>query len=913
MANTFNRVRPSPISGVGSSRFFCRCSLETTEESRSSNTRTLFFISTQYSLSPKMPMLNFLNRQAGGDNNSSTDDKQVAAAAADATRKQRQEDEALLPSPASRRYFRDCVLQASAVAYIRLAVNTSLDLEEDRDLSKGSKVKKRQGQQSAHQAYKDRMKAVLGNQNLQPILSTCLLLDESEKPSEPSTMSVSPQEAFACISLLLCNYILLTASGTGDTKRGSNGGFDARIRNVLRMASIQLLAQVYEAEDEDGSMITRLKEQREAKTSLPTMPMDEVSADVEDTSSDQVGSQLAELFEKQNLNQEEKKDDDEEEEDFKDDVAGVNTSVYDNLYRRLATRKFEALEQSVTDRIMKQMSVDKSKISKDEQSSAAGNESTQQGDRFSRKSLVRAAKIGGVGVAAGALFAVTGGLAAPAIGAGLAALGVGGTALTLAASPAALIALFGVGGGGLSAYKMKRRTDGLSEFCIHHHEPSKSNGDDNTRAHLHTTVCVSGWLKNEQDFQRPWGVEPLNLDERERLLRFFAVVDPAKMEDVDELLKPYASNKSVDAEKKEELWNSFMDALKDQYGKSPDELFPLEDRQMMLSSDEESTLRQIIDIIAQRGGVLRPSSDDGSLGTTSKTQDPTLMRRRSIAEEAKATVRVWDQQSEYGGDIYTIQWESKMLLEMCRVADAIIKDLATKATKEVLKQTALATLMAATAWPSLLLGIAGSLDNNWTLITLRSDIAGVELAKSLLLSDEHRPVQLVGFSFGARIIYACLQELARHQAIWEEQQGQPDNRKMPTLKMGKRNSPNDEDDSITYTREPASIVQGVILMGAPLYVSRSKLRLARHMVAGRFINCFSRKDWILSLMFQYKNTNGILRGTCGTGPIKGVGNIENFDVASLVGSWHAHYCDMVPDILDLVGFDQPMPTEDYSK
>jgi hypothetical protein len=62
-------------------------------------------------------------------------------------------------------------------------------------------------------------------------------------------------------------------------------------------------------------------------------------------------------------------------------------------------------------------------------------------------------------------------------------------------------------------------------------------------------------------------------------------------------------------------------------------------------------------------------------------------------------------------------------------------------------------------------------------------------------------------------------------------------------------------------------------------------------------------------MFQYKSHSGFMRGTCGTNPILGVSNIENYDVSSLVASWHANYCRVVPDILDIVGFDQPLAIE----
>ena len=69
------------------------------------------------------------------------------------------------------------------------------------------------------------------------------------------------------------------------------------------------------------------------------------------------------------------------------------------------------------------------------------------------------------------LFAVTGGLAAPALMAGIASIGVAvsSTAVVTVAvltTVKVAAAVFGVGGGGLAAYKMKERTQGLSEFQI---------------------------------------------------------------------------------------------------------------------------------------------------------------------------------------------------------------------------------------------------------------------------------------------------------------------------------------------------------------------------------------------------------------------------------------------------------------
>jgi hypothetical protein len=334
--------------------------------------------------------------------------------------------------------------------------------------------------------------------------------------------------------------------------------------------------------------------------------------------------------------------------------------------------------------------------------------------------------------------------------------------------------------------------------------------------------------------------------------------------------------------------------LKEQYGKTPDTLLPLKERQITLSEPENATLQGVFDIImkSDRAGAEANSS---RIKPKVSCDIPVLPNEGTSNDDSTTLqLQVWDFQTEYGGDLYTVKWESKMLLNMCRVVDNMIKDLANKATKEVLKQTALATLMAAIAWPSLLMGLAGSLDNDWTLITLRSDLAGIELAKSLLQSDERRPVTLIGYSFGARVVYRCLLELAHHQVIWEEQQNGS-------------HSTND-DDVVKYKREPASIVQDAILMGAPLFVSKSKLSVARQMVASRFVNCYSSKDWILSLMFQYRNASGIMRQTCGTGPIKGLHDIENYNVSCFISSWHANYCHAVPDILTMIGFDQPRPS-----
>lgn len=58
------------------------------------------------------------------------------------------------------------------------------------------------------------------------------------------------------------------------------------------------------------------------------------------------------------------------------------------------------------------------------------------------------------------------------------------------------------------------------------------------------------------------------------------------------------------------------------------------------------------------------------------------------------------------------------------------------------------------------------LDNSWSVALNKADKAGLELANALLSRAQGgRPVNLVGYSIGARVIFSCLKELStRKQA-----------------------------------------------------------------------------------------------------------------------------------------------------
>ena len=215
--------------------------------------------------------------------------------------------------------------------------------------------------------------------------------------------------------------------------------------------------------------------------------------------------------------------------------------------------------------------------------------------------------------------------------------------------------------------------------------------------------------------------------------------------------------------------------------------------------------------------------------------------------------------------------------------------------------------------------------------TERADEAGVELAKSLLDSQAgHRPVTLLGFSMGARAVYSCLKELARHQEKWEDQRerrreeeetataaaGDPSSSisgdgdirgsSKSTKSNDKKSNRGSSEEERVYLREPASIVEDVILMGLPNHVSLPSWFAARRIVSGRLVNCYSTKDLILSVLFQYKRLTGVLRPVCGCAPVR-VPGVENYDITHMLNS-HADYTLIVCDVLRLVRHGQPRPT-----
>ncbi|OQV10482.1 hypothetical protein CLAIMM_14472 [Cladophialophora immunda] len=117
------------------------------------------------------------------------------------------------------------------------------------------------------------------------------------------------------------------------------------------------------------------------------------------------------------------------------------------------------------------------------------------------------------------------------------------------------------------------------------------------------------------------------------------------------------------------------------------------------------------------------------------------------------------------GDIYSLLWEPEMLQSMGDTINILATEALTQTVQQVLGSTILITLMASIQLPIVLSKLAYLIDNPWSVSLDRATAAGLILADSLI--DRHlgqRPITLLGFSLGSRVIFSCLKELSNRGA-----------------------------------------------------------------------------------------------------------------------------------------------------
>ncbi|KEF51612.1 uncharacterized protein A1O9_12247 [Exophiala aquamarina CBS 119918] len=215
------------------------------------------------------------------------------------------------------------------------------------------------------------------------------------------------------------------------------------------------------------------------------------------------------------------------------------------------------------------------------------------------------------------------------------------------------------------------------------------------------------------------------------------------------------------------------------------------------------------------------------------------------------------------GDIYSLLWEPEMLQSMGDTINILATEALTQTVQQVLGSTILVALMASIQLPVVLSKLAYLIDNPWSVSLDRANAAGLILADSLI--DRHlgqRPITLVGFSLGSRVIFTCLKELSNRAAY--------------------------------------GLIQNVYLFGSPVVVKKDEYLRARSVVSGRFLNGYASNDWILGYLFR-ATSGGIMR-VAGLAPVEGIPGIENMDVSKFVNG-HMAYRTAMPRLMREAGWE----------
>jgi hypothetical protein len=221
----------------------------------------------------------------------------------------------------------------------------------------------------------------------------------------------------------------------------------------------------------------------------------------------------------------------------------------------------------------------------------------------------------------------------------------------------------------------------------------------------------------------------------------------------------------------------------------------------------------------------------------------------------------WEVIDTTGTEPFSLRFEMDAMLRLGNSLNDVLFSYAWDGvTYTVVSHTLLGALYAG-LWPLGLVKVASVLDNPFSVAIARADKAGKVMARALIDKVQgERPVTLMGYSIGARVIYSCLVELANQNAF--------------------------------------GLVESVILMGAPIPSDSLSWRKIRSVVSARVVNVYSTEDYILG--YLYRSTK-LQMGVAGLQEVKDVFGIENVDMSKLV-TGHDRYRYLVGTILTKVGF-----------
>lgn len=230
--------------------------------------------------------------------------------------------------------------------------------------------------------------------------------------------------------------------------------------------------------------------------------------------------------------------------------------------------------------------------------------------------------------------------------------------------------------------------------------------------------------------------------------------------------------------------------------------------------------------------------------------------------EAGDVVKPWHVIGMSGIEAFALRWELEALLSLGSAITTYVKSAAWGVAKHQIIQHTVFAALSAGLWPLGILKVAQVVDNPFSVARARSEKAGRVLADALINKVQgERPVTLVGYSLGARVIFACCEELAKRRAF--------------------------------------GLVESVVLAGAAVPGDSINWRRIRSVVAGRVVNVYSTQDYLLGFLYR---TSSLQYGIAGLQAIEGVHGVENVDVSETVDG-HTKYRFLTGKVLKKIGFE----------
>ena len=471
-------------------------------------------------------------------------------------------------------------------------------------------------------------------------------------------------------------------------------------------------------------------------------------------------------------------------------------------------------------------------------------------------------KVGAAAVGGGALFAVTGGLAAPAIAAGVGSIlgivpGAAGAAaasaagfLSTQAGVAALTTTMATAGAATTGSKMAYRTADVKDFGFYRlgeaemssHASIKERSESQVDAgqakdSITPSASASSSRSSSPVKRKSQQMNLVHVTTNEGHITAAPARDPSR--------SPRTAPSPVPSAPSPSSWKSW-------FGTST---APGDEDTRKREEDRFSSLSPIPSLDKPKIEGINLSTVIGISGWITSNDDYIRPWARSI--EAPAS------------DRYALVWcKSELSNLTSALAGLIAKGVTGQAARYGFQHLlAGASGLVTALGPTVILGAAAGLliDNAWTTAGERSEKAGKLLAHILLQGGTGgRPVTLIAHSMGAKVVMACMEELVA-QLI-------------------------DGNSSVHSIR---GLIQDVIIMGTPVTPDPELFSSARSIVSGRFINCYSTRDWLLGVLFW----EGISKPAAGLSPVD-VAGIENINCSDIV-SGHAEYLDKLDEILDV--------------